>query len=193
MLFASQEFERDTANDNAIDDNIEYNILEDELEDIVFNSAIIDEEIIKAIKSLKRGKSSGQDELIPEFFIHSIDFILPLINSLFNRIFDTDNIPPAWGLSILVTLFKKGNPNNPGDYRGISLLDVIGKIYTGIITRRITFYTNIYSKISESQAGFREGYSAMDDAFVLYSLINKCLLKKKRQALCCVCGSYKSV
>ena len=179
MLFASQEFERDTANDNAIDDNIEYNILDDELEDIVFNSAITDEEIIKAIKSLKRGKSSGQDELITEFFIHSIDFILPLINSLFNRIFDTGNILSASGLSILVTLFKKGNPNNPGDYRGISLLDVIGKIYTGIITRRITFYTNIYSKISEIQAGFREGYSAMDDAFVLYSLINKCLLKKK--------------
>ena len=121
MLLASQEFERDTANDNAIDDNIEYNILEDELEDIVFNSAITDEEIIKAIKSLKRGKSSGQDELIPEFFIHSIDFILPLINSLFKRIFDTGNIPSAWGLSILVTLFKKGNRNNPGDYRGISL------------------------------------------------------------------------
>ena len=35
MLFASQEFERDMANDNAIDDNIEYNILDDELEDIV--------------------------------------------------------------------------------------------------------------------------------------------------------------
>ena len=76
-------------------------------------------------------------------------------------------------------LFKKGNVNNPNGYRGISLLDVIGKIYTPIITRRITFFINIYSVISESQAGFREGYSAMDNAFVLYSLVNKCLLKKR--------------
>ena len=48
---------------------------EGELEDIVFNSDITDKEILKAINSIKRGKSAGIDELIPEFFIHSIDYI----------------------------------------------------------------------------------------------------------------------
>ena len=77
--------------------------------------------------------------------------------------------------------------NNPNDYRGISLLDVIGKIYTAIITRRKTFLTNIYSVISESQAGFREGYS--DNALVLYSLVNKCLLKRGANSVCSLCRS----
>ena len=76
-------------------------------------------------------------------------------------------------------MFKKGDINDPNNYRGISLLDVIGKIYTSVITRRITFFTNIYDKISESQAGFREGYSTVDNAVVLYSLINKSLTKKR--------------
>ena len=38
--------------------------------------------------------------------------------------------------------------------------------------------SNIYNKISESQAEFREGYSTIDNAFILYSLIHKHLSKK---------------
>ena len=111
--------------------------------------------------------------------MYNLELILPLINSFFNRIFNSGDFPPSWGQSILVTLFKKGDTNDPNNYRGISLLDVIGKIYTSIITRRITFFTNIYDKISESQAGFRQGYSTIDKALVLYSLVNKRLSKKK--------------
>ena len=160
-------------------DDIEYDITEGELEDVVFNSEITDEEILKSVKSLKCGTSAGTDELIPEFFIKSIDNILPLINRLFNRIFDTADFPTSWCYSVIVTLYKKGDANIPDNYRGISLLNVFGKIYTSILTRRVTFYTNIYDKINESQAGFREGYSTIDNAFILYSLITKYLSKKR--------------
>ena len=142
--------DNELTNDSVID--IEYDITEDELENTIFNSEIKDVEIIKAFQALKKGKSGGQDELITEFFIYSIEHILPIINCLFNRIFNSGDFPPSWGHSILVTLFKKGDINDPNNYRGISLLDVIGKIYTSVITRRITFFTNIYDKISESQA-----------------------------------------
>ena len=63
------------------------------------------------------------------------------MSRFFSRIYNTGDFPPSWRLSILVTLFKKGNINNPYDYRGISLLDVIEKIYTSIITRR---FSNIF-------------------------------------------------
>ena len=70
--------------------------------------------------------------------------------------------PSCWSQSILVPLHKKGDINVPDNYRGISLLDVFGKIYTSIINRGITFYFNIYGKVSDAQAGFREGYSTVD-------------------------------
>ena len=54
------------------DDNL-YDIAEGELDDIIFNSEITDEEILKSVKTLKHGKRGGIDELIPEFFINSID------------------------------------------------------------------------------------------------------------------------
>ena len=160
-------------------DDIEYDIIEGELEDIVFNSEITDEEILKSVKSLKRGTSAETDELIPEFFIKSVDTILLLINSLFNRIFDTADFPTSWCNSVIVTLYKKGDANIPDNYRGISLLNVFGKIYTSILTRRVTFYTNTYDKINEFQAGFREGYRTIDNAFILYSLITKYLSKTR--------------
>ena len=132
---------------------MEYDITVNELQDIIFNSEVTDEEIIKAIQALKRGKSGGGDELIPELFICPIDLILPIINCLFNRIFNTGDFPPSWEVSILVTLFKKGDINNPNNYRGISLLDVVGKIYTSVSLGVLHFcFTNIYDKISESQA-----------------------------------------
>ena len=54
-------------------------------------------------------------------FINSVDLILPLIQKLFNRIFDSIEFPESRGYVILVTLFMNGNVNNPNNYRGISL------------------------------------------------------------------------
>ena len=50
------------------------------------------------------------------------------------------------------------------------------KIYTSVLTRRVTFHTSIYNKINESKAGFREGYGT--NAYILYCLIHKYLSEK---------------
>ena len=81
-------FQDNTRNDNFDDiiqdddtnEEIQYCVTDDELEDIIFNSEITNEEILKSVQSLKHGKSAGIDEVIPEFFIHSIGIILPLLN-----------------------------------------------------------------------------------------------------------------
>ena len=41
------------------------------------------------------------------------------------------------------------------------------------MTKRLTFFIDAYNKLAESQAGFREGYRTVDNAFVLYSIIDK--------------------
>ena len=179
-LFKSRNVDDNEVNIDVDDhDEIEYDITENELEDYIFNSEITNEEILKSVKDLKCGKSAGLDDIIPEFFINSVETILPLLNKFFNRIFDRAEYPEPWCYSIIVSILKKGDANDPDNYRGISLLDVFGKIYTAILTRRVTFYTNIYNKISESQAGFREGYNTIDQSFILYSLIHKYLSKKR--------------
>ena len=170
--------------DNEIPEALEKEEPGDEIEYLNFNSEITIDEILNAVNSLKIDKSPGPDGLFAEFFKQSIDVILPLLNSLFNRLFLSGMFPESWSKSVITPLYKKG-VNNPEHFRGLSLLDVIGKIYTSILNRRITFYVNMYGKISEAQFGFREGYSTIDNAFILNSIIERYLAKKKGKIYVC--------
>ena len=130
--------------DNEIPEALEIEEPDDEIEYLIFNSEITNDEILNAVKSLKIGISPGPDGLFAELFKQSIDVILPLLSSLFNRLFSSGMFQESWSKSVIIPLYKKGDVNNPENFRGISLLDVIGKIYTSILNRRITFYVNMY-------------------------------------------------
>ena len=158
---------------------------DDEIEYLILNERISDDEMLHAVKHLKKGKSAGPYGILPEFFIECIDTLLPVIRKLFNRLFMNGLFRTCWSHSILIPLHKKGDINNPYNYRGISLLVVFGKIYTSIINRRITFYINIYGKISDAQAGFREGYSTIDNAFILNALIQNHISRKRSRLYVC--------
>ena len=153
----------------------------DDVEDFIFNSEITQEEILWLVQALKIDKSAGPDNIVPGLFIHSLELILPILHKLFNRLFEFGEFPEDWCNSIIVPLYKRGNINEPSNYRGISLLDVFGKIYTGVLNRRLTFYVNMFNKLSESQSGFRENYSTIDNAFILQSLIDRYISRKGRK------------
>ena len=38
-------------------------------------------------------------------------------------------VPPQWREGLIVNLFKKGDREDPGNYRGITLLSVVGKVF----------------------------------------------------------------
>ena len=139
--------------DDINEHDIELDEPSDEIEEHIFNSEITDDEIVTAIRSMKRGKAPGPDGLVPEVFIYGIDTLLPLINRLFNRLFRHDEYPEEWCNSIITTLHKKGDANDVNNYRGISLQNIFSKIYASIINRRLQFFAQIYNKISEAQAG----------------------------------------
>jgi hypothetical protein len=78
--------------------------------------------------------------------------LLPVIVKLFNTIFHTSIFPECWSTAIFVTLFKKGDRNECGNYQGISLLCVISKIFMGIICDRLTKWSDMNEHIIEEQA-----------------------------------------
>ena len=163
------------------DENIEIDphINIDDIQDSIFNSQITEKEIIKSVHALHESKAAGLDEIFPGFFIHGIDIILPLVVRFFNRLFESGEFPESWGRSCIIPIPKTGDKNCVENHRGIPLLDIFGKLYTSIINRRINFYVNLYSKLSEAQAGFREGYSTVDNLFILQSLISKYFSKRR--------------
>lgn len=104
------------------------------------------------------------------------------LQNLFNRILDYEHIPISWSQSKITCIYKKGEKNDPNNYRGIALLNTLTKIFTQLLNNRIMNWAEKESIIPEQQAGFRKGRGCIDQIFTLNSLI-QIQLKYKEQKL----------
>ena len=81
--------------------------------------------------------------------------IVPFLVKYFNKLFSSGLHPTEWTKAIIVPLHKKGGINNVDNYRGIYLLNVLSKIFTYIVNRRLTTWAESNNVIYDAQAGFR--------------------------------------
>lgn len=185
-VFAQQD--QVNAGNNVNNDDISHDeeILVPDLDD-----DIKEHEIRQAIGRLKCNKAPGFDNISAEFLKASENAILPFVLKLFNHIFSTGNFPEAWTKAVIVPLFKKGDSNNPENYRGISLLSILSKVFTSIINTRLYNWAEEENKICEEQAGFRRGYSTVDHIFTLVSIIKNCLYGNKKKKFYVAFVDYK--
>ena len=152
-------------------------------EDPDLDGEITLEEVKRTIKNLKKGKSTGMDNISAELLQTAGDKITPFITKLMNRLFQVGYFPISWATAILVPLYKKGDRNIEDNYRGISLLSIPSKILTAILNTRLYNWAEENGKICEEQAGFRRSYSTVDHIYALYSMASNCLYGKKRSKL----------
>ena len=80
-------------------------------------------------------------------------------------------IPLIWYTAIIILLFKKGDKLSLKNYRPISLLYCIYKLFTKIITIRLTEILDFNQP--REQVGFRKDFSTIDHLQVLNQLIEK--------------------
>ena len=144
------------------------------------NQEISEAEIRAGIKALKNKKAAGPDMIINEFYKASVDFCMPFLVKFFNFIFDNGLYPDEWTFSILQPIHKKGDINNPDNYRGISLLNVCSKLYSYILNQRINEWIDDFEILGEEQAGFRKNRSTMEHIFTLYALAQKQLVRHRK-------------
>ena len=155
-----------------------------------FDTPISEEEVISQIKRMKNNKSPGVDLIVNECLKNSSDSLIKMITKLFSLVFETGIIPTEWTIGIIRPIYKKkGSINDPDNYRGITLLSCIGKLFTSIINERLNKYLNDNNLIGEEQAGFRENYSTTDHIFVLHSILDLYLSQNKR--IYCAFIDYK--
>ena len=83
----------------------------------VLDSAITEEEIMRAVEHLKTSKAPGTDGILAEMIKTSLPQILPFSVALFNRNFDTGEYPTAWTGAVIIPIHKRGNKNDPDNYR----------------------------------------------------------------------------
>ena len=85
----------------------------------------------------------------------------------------------CWCVSIIVSIFRSGPKSVPGNYRCFSLLSNLNKVFTGILNCRIVLWSEAKNIIAECQAGFRQRRSTIDQIFILKTIVDKYLFRKK--------------
>ena len=134
------------------------------------NIEVTETEIMSCIKNRKNGKCPGTDEIINEYVKISCPVLLPIYVKLFNIIFDTGNIPESWLIGVIKPLYKnKGNPTLPENYRPITILSCMGKLFTAILNTRLNTLQEVKSILNETQCGFRASYSTSDNIVVIHA------------------------
>ena len=130
-----------------------------------------EDELDKAIKNMKPGKSPGPDGILPETIIHGGCVLKNHLLTIFNFFWITEFIPSDLVNPNIAILFKKGDRSQCGNYRGISLLSVVGKLIADMILQRLSILArNVYP---ESQQGYRAGRGTIDGIFTVRQLMEK--------------------
>ena len=103
--------------------------------------------------------------------------------------FLTAEYPRLWGEGIIVPIFKGGCQDEANNYRGITLINIMGKIHSQILLNRLNKWAEEEEKILDNQFGFQKVKSTVDCIFTFYSIIAKTLGSKEK--LYCVFIDYK--
>ena len=99
----------------------------------------------------------------------------------FNLILQSGFIPDLWCKGLIMPLYKsKGSRENPDNYRGITLLSCMGKLFTACLNARIANHVYKDSKMGYEQAGFRPEFSTMDHVFTFHVIIDYYKSKTRR-------------
>ena len=132
------------------------------------------EELRLAIESLSSGKAPGSDGIPPEVVkLAKESSLLRHLHDLLLQCWEEGTIPKDMRDAKIITLYKnKGERSDCNNYRGISLLSIVGKAFARVVLNRLQkLAERIYP---ESQCGFRAKRSTIDMVFSIRQLQEKC-------------------
>lgn len=132
---------------------------------VELNQPISEEEVLNVIANLRQGKAAGIDSLVNEILKFGGDGIGRATAKLCQFMFSCERVPKDWARGLIFPLYKDGDARNPDNYRGITLLSVVGKVYASVLNARVMKWCERYGVLSEEQAGFRAGRSTVDHIF----------------------------
>ncbi len=145
--------------------------LMDTMSDEILNADFSMEEIDKILSKSKNGKAPGLDSIVYEVLKNNVS--KRALVALFNYCLSSGLIPTTWCRAIINPIPKSASsdPRVPLNYRGISLLPVISKLYTGAIATRVGGFLEKNNKLANEQNGFRPDRSCVDHIFTLCDLL----------------------
>ena len=111
--------------------------------------------IIKDIKNTKGNLHSLSAKILKE----NCDSLSSPISFIFNKILFYGHYPDTLKIACVTALFKAGDKLDPNNYRPISSLPLLNKIFEKLIHKRQTSYLEFHDIFTSKQFGFRRNMS----------------------------------
>ncbi|BHF75263.1 hypothetical protein SprV_0501835900 [Sparganum proliferum] len=136
--------------------------------------AHLPQETIRAVQQLSSGKSSGSDAIPAEVYKYGGPQLMDHLTALFQEMWHQGEVPQDFKDATIVHLYKrKGNRQMCDNHRGISLLNIAGKIFIRILLNRLNNHLK-QGLLPESQYGFRRHRGTTNMIFAARQLQEKC-------------------
>ena len=135
------------------------------------NRAVTVEEIKAAIAKQKNKAPSPLDGITNDMLVAGGDTVPEALVILFNLILDSGRCPKNWQTAVVTVTPKSGDLTDWANYRLISLLSIVGKLWEIVLASRISAHLEYHGLLSETQGGFRPGRSCQDQQFILAETI----------------------
>lgn len=168
-------------NSNPLSELTTYNHYESSLKhypNSIYLTPVHKDDILKIIASLKNTNSTGYDDINTKILkLCSTSISEPLAHiinlSLYHGVF-----PDRLKLSIVKPLFKKGDKTDFNNYRPITLIPILSKVFEKAIHVRIYNFFTKYQILKSEQFGFTKNKSTTLACFNLINLVTTCLNKR---------------
>ncbi len=119
---------------------------------------------------MNNGKAPGKDGIPAEIYKALGPKAKQALHDILLSIWNEEEMPPDLRDATIVSLYKnKGSRSECGNYRGIALQSIAGKILARILLNRLV------KKISGSSVWILSGRSTVDMVFAVRQIQEKCL------------------
>ncbi|XP_065645257.1 uncharacterized protein LOC136075750 [Hydra vulgaris] len=136
------------------------------------------DEIKNKLKNLNPNKTTGPDNVHPMILKQCANVLSLPLTIIYNKSLSERSIPHAWRNANVTPLFKKGDTNEPSNYRPVSLRSIPCKLMESLVTNDIVNHLSKLNLISQSQHGFVKNKACVTNLLESNDYITKCLANK---------------
>ena len=119
------------------------------------------QEIRDAFATVKTAKSFGTDNISSYFLKLALPFIENSLVFLFNTSIETSCFSDSRKVARVTPIFKDGDKTEKSNYRPISVLPVISRLFEKLVTNQLYQYVNDNGHFSSGQSGFLRLHSTV--------------------------------
>ena len=148
----------------------------------VLDNPISLEDVEKASRRLKANRSTA-DGWVPGMITSISHSLFPILITLLNIILQMALFPEHWRTSIIAAIFKnKGSSLLPTNYRPISLVQMISKLFDFILLDRF----KLWFKPHDCQSAYQNKRNCAEHVFLLRALVAQCKAVKSKLFIICI-------